>query len=122
MKKLLLTGGGTAGHVTPNIAMLPLLRKKGYDVAYIGSYNGIEKKLITEQNVPYYNFNKARLSVLDRSDLDYGDKEGHMGGELAEEYSEVLAEVLKGHFNGTLDETKYFYNTFDEMYKEMEEQ
>lgn len=31
-----------------------------------------------------------------------------MGGELAEEYSEVLAEVLKGHFNGTLDETKYF--------------
>lgn len=40
----------------------------------------------------------------------------------AEEYSEVLAEVLKGHFNGTLDETKYFYNTFDEMYKEMEEQ
>ena len=45
-----------------------------------------------------------------------------MGGGLAEEYSEVLAEVLKGHFNGTLDETKYFYNTFDEMYKEMEEQ
>ena len=54
MKHIVLTGGGTAGHVTPNIAMLPLLRKKGYDVAYIGSYNGIEKKLITEQNVPNY--------------------------------------------------------------------
>ena len=61
MKKLLLTGGGTAGHVTPNIAMLPLLRKKGYDVAYIGSYNGIEKKLITEQNVPYYGIATGKL-------------------------------------------------------------
>ena len=61
MKKLLLTGGGTAGHVTPNIAMLPLLRKKGYDIAYIGSYNGIEKKLITEQNVPYYGIATGKL-------------------------------------------------------------
>ena len=85
-------------------------------------WNDVFSQFFEEQNVPYYNFNKARLSVLDRSDPDYGDKEGHMGGELAEEYSEVLAEVLKGHFNGTLDETKYFYNTFDEMYKEMEEQ
>lgn len=88
----------------------------------MGTVNDVLSQFFEEQNVPYYNFNKARLSVLDRSDLDYGDKEGHMGGELAEEYSEVLAEVLKGHFNGTLDETKYFYNTFDEMYKEMEEQ
>lgn len=88
----------------------------------MGTVNDVLSQFFEEQNVPYYNFNKARLSVLDRSDLDYGDKEGHMGGELAEEYSEVLAEVLKGHFSGTLDETKYFYNTFDEMYKEMEEQ
>lgn len=61
MKKLLLTGGGTAGHVTPNIAMLPLLREKGYDISYIGSYNGIEKKLITEQNVPYYGISTGKL-------------------------------------------------------------
>ena len=61
MKKLLLTGGGTAGHVTPNIAMLPLLREQGYDISYIGSYNGIEKKLITEQNVPYYGISTGKL-------------------------------------------------------------
>ena len=61
MKKLLLTGGGTAGHVTPNIAMLPLLREEGYDISYIGSYNGIEKKLITEQNVPYYGISTGKL-------------------------------------------------------------
>lgn len=61
MKKLLLTGGGTAGHVTPNIAMLPQLLKEGYDISYIGSYNGIEKKLITEQGIPYYGIATGKL-------------------------------------------------------------
>lgn len=42
-KKIVLTGGGTAGHVTPNIALLPTLKKLGYEISYIGSYNGIEK-------------------------------------------------------------------------------
>jgi UDP-N-acetylglucosamine--N-acetylmuramyl-(pentapeptide) pyrophosphoryl-undecaprenol N-acetylglucosamine transferase len=45
MKKIVLTGGGTAGHVTPNIALLPSLKEAGYEVFYIGSYNGIEKSL-----------------------------------------------------------------------------
>lgn len=54
MKKIVLTGGGTAGHVTPNIALLPALTKAGFEAAYIGSYDGIEKKLIEEFNVPYY--------------------------------------------------------------------
>ena len=45
VKKIVLTGGGTAGHVTPNIALLPELKKQGYDVHYIGSYEGIEKIL-----------------------------------------------------------------------------
>ena len=68
---------------------------KRYEEAGMETVNDVLSQFFEEQNVPYYNFNKARLSVLDRSDLDYGDKEGHMGGELAEEYSEVLAEVLK---------------------------
>ena len=46
MKRILLTGGGTAGHVTPNIALLPGLRELGYEISYMGSYDGIEKKLI----------------------------------------------------------------------------
>ena len=45
MKKIVLTGGGTAGHVTPNLALIPSLRERGYDIQYIGSYQGIEKKL-----------------------------------------------------------------------------
>ena len=31
MKRIILTGGGTAGHVTPNIALMPALEKKGFD-------------------------------------------------------------------------------------------
>lgn len=53
-KKIVLTGGGTAGHVTPNIALLPELKKAGYEISYIGSYDGIEKKLITDYGIPYY--------------------------------------------------------------------
>lgn len=61
MKKIILTGGGTAGHVTPNIAMLPALKEEGYDISYIGSYNGIEKRLITEQGIPYYGIASGKL-------------------------------------------------------------
>ncbi len=54
MKKIVLTGGGTAGHVTPNIALLPSLRREGYEITYMGSYDGIEKKLIADFDIPYY--------------------------------------------------------------------
>ena len=61
MKRILLTGGGTAGHVTPNIALLPKLRELGYDISYMGSYDGIEKKLITEFHIPYYGISSGKL-------------------------------------------------------------
>ena len=53
-KKIVLTGGGTAGHITPNIALLPRLRQSGYEVSYIGSYDGMEKQLLADFEVPYY--------------------------------------------------------------------
>lgn len=61
MKRIVLTGGGTAGHVTPNIALLPALKKEGYDVHYIGSYDGIERKLIEEMDIPYYGISSGKL-------------------------------------------------------------
>ena len=61
MKRIVLTGGGTAGHVTPNIALLPKLRQLGYDVHYIGSYNGIEKTLIESCQIPYYGISSGKL-------------------------------------------------------------
>ena len=48
-KKIVMTGGGTAGHVTPNIALMPALQEAGYEITYIGSYNGMEKELIEAQ-------------------------------------------------------------------------
>ncbi len=53
-KRIVLTGGGTAGHVTPNIALLPRLRELDYEIFYMGSYDGIEKRLIEDFDLPYY--------------------------------------------------------------------
>lgn len=61
MKKIVLTGGGTAGHVTPNIALMPALKKAGYEISYIGSYDGIERRLIEELNIPYYGISSGKL-------------------------------------------------------------
>lgn len=61
MKRIVLTGGGTAGHVTPNMALIPRLQELGYEIHYIGSYNGIEKKLIEEMHIPYYGISSGKL-------------------------------------------------------------
>ncbi|HZJ56774.1 MAG TPA: undecaprenyldiphospho-muramoylpentapeptide beta-N-acetylglucosaminyltransferase [Clostridia bacterium] len=62
MKTIVLTGGGTAGHVTPNIALIPELLKQGYDIHYIGTENGIERGLITkEKGVTYHVINSGKL-------------------------------------------------------------
>lgn len=61
MKRIVLTGGGTAGHVTPNIALLPALRQAGYEIAYMGSYDGIEKKLISDFDIPYTGISTGKL-------------------------------------------------------------
>jgi hypothetical protein len=72
-----------------------------------------------ECGVEYYDFNNALMSFIPRSDCDYGDQEGHMGGELAEIYSEKLAEFLADAWDGDYDSKKYFYSTFEDMYKNM---
>ncbi len=61
MKRIILTGGGTAGHVTPNMALVPFLKDKGYDIHYIGSYEGIEKKLIEDIGIPYHGISTGKL-------------------------------------------------------------
>ncbi len=61
MKKIVLTGGGTAGHVTPNIALLPALREANYDIHYIGSFEGIESRLIPDFDVPYYGISTGKF-------------------------------------------------------------
>ncbi|MGI6168867.1 MAG: undecaprenyldiphospho-muramoylpentapeptide beta-N-acetylglucosaminyltransferase [Christensenellales bacterium] len=61
MKKIILTGGGTAGHVTPNLALLPALLQHGYEVHYIGSRDGIEKSLCQKEGVTYHAIQTGKL-------------------------------------------------------------
>ena len=61
MKKIVMTGGGTAGHVTPNIALMPALKTAGYDITYIGSRKGIEKELIEREGIPYHSISSGKL-------------------------------------------------------------
>lgn len=61
MKRIVLTGGGTAGHVTPNIALIPQLQKEGWDIHYIGSYTGIEKELIENMSISYHAISSGKF-------------------------------------------------------------
>jgi UDP-N-acetylglucosamine--N-acetylmuramyl-(pentapeptide) pyrophosphoryl-undecaprenol N-acetylglucosamine transferase len=61
MKKIVLTGGGTAGHVTPNTALMPALKEAGYEITYIGSKKGMEKGLIEATGTKYYGISSGKL-------------------------------------------------------------
>jgi UDP-N-acetylglucosamine--N-acetylmuramyl-(pentapeptide) pyrophosphoryl-undecaprenol N-acetylglucosamine transferase len=54
--KIVFTGGGSAGHVTPNIAIIQRLKKAypHWEINYIGSQKGLEKKLLSHLQIPYY--------------------------------------------------------------------
>lgn len=61
-KKIILTGGGSAGHVTVNLALIPKLQEQGYDIKYIGSEAGIERELLSDvKNVQYYPISTGKL-------------------------------------------------------------
>lgn len=58
-KTIVLTGGGSAGHVTPNLAIIEKLKPEGFELYYIGTENGIEKSIVT--NIPYYSIEAGKL-------------------------------------------------------------
>lgn len=59
--KIVLTGGGTAGHVTPNLALIDALQAKGWDIHYMGSYDGVERDLISAVHIPYHPVTSGKL-------------------------------------------------------------
>lgn len=62
MKKILFTGGGSGGHVTLNLALIPIFQREGWQVVYIGSKTGIEKELITKiSGVRYHAIETGKL-------------------------------------------------------------
>ncbi|MDP4115659.1 MAG: undecaprenyldiphospho-muramoylpentapeptide beta-N-acetylglucosaminyltransferase [Bacteroidota bacterium] len=59
--KIVLTGGGTAGHVMPNLALVDELSGIGYEIHYIGSRNGIERSIVTSHNIKYHSVRTGKL-------------------------------------------------------------
>lgn len=59
--KIIMTGGGTAGHVTPNLALIPKLKQKGFEIKYIGSIDGVEKEIITQNKIPFFGISCGKL-------------------------------------------------------------
>ena len=62
LKKIVLTGGGTAGHVTPNLALIPRLKADGWEIHYIGAANSAEETLISQvEGVQFYTVSVGKL-------------------------------------------------------------
>ena len=64
MKRIVLTGGGTAGHVTPNLALIPHLIADGWEIHYIGAANSAEESLISQ--IPEVTFHTVSVGKLRR--------------------------------------------------------
>lgn len=60
-RRIFFTGGGTAGHVTPNIALIEHLQKGDWDIAYVGSGAGIERSLVSQLEIPFYSISTGKL-------------------------------------------------------------
>jgi len=61
MRKVVLTGGGSAGHVVMHLALIPRLLERGWSVVYVGSHRGIEKRLISDAGIPYVGIPAGKL-------------------------------------------------------------
>lgn len=61
MVHICFTGGGSAGHVTPNIALIESAQQLGWQSSYIGSYDGVEKSLIGDLSIPYFAISTGKL-------------------------------------------------------------
>jgi UDP-N-acetylglucosamine--N-acetylmuramyl-(pentapeptide) pyrophosphoryl-undecaprenol N-acetylglucosamine transferase len=56
-----MTGGGSAGHVTPNLSLVPKLKELGYEIQYIGTSDGIERKIIEREKIRYHIISSGKL-------------------------------------------------------------
>lgn len=61
MKSIVFTGGGSAGHVTPNLALIARLKEQNWKVDYIGSSDGIEKSIIAEAGIRFHPISSGKL-------------------------------------------------------------
>lgn len=59
--RILFTGGGSAGHVTPNIALIGAATRRGWSTVYVGSQDGIERELIAHESITYHGIRSGKL-------------------------------------------------------------
>lgn len=59
--KIVLTGGGTGGHIYPNIALLPKLKEKFNNIYYIGETDGIEEKIVKNNDIEFFGISCTKL-------------------------------------------------------------
>lgn len=78
------------------------------------------RELAQKLNVEYYNFNYLTFEVFDRNESDFWDREGHMYGDTAKNFTKVYAEVIKKSLYGTLEKSDYFGEDLKEIYKDIE--
>ena len=62
--RIILTGGGTAGHVTPNLALIPKLEELGFEIHYIGRKSGIEKELVGKTDCPILWYQRRQAAPV----------------------------------------------------------
>lgn len=100
--------------ITSTITPATVLTKTAEDSAVF--FN----KLTQEHGVEYYDFNLLRQNVMSRTNLDFGDWDGHMCGELADRYSTIVASVIQDGNDGKMDRTKYFYDSYEDLYEDVD--
>lgn len=59
--QIVFTGGGTAGHVIPNLVLIEILEREGWEINYIGSKKGVEKEMLQSRNIPYHSIQSGKL-------------------------------------------------------------
>jgi cystathionine beta-lyase family protein involved in aluminum resistance len=95
MKRIMLTGGGTAGHVTPNLALIPQLLKDGWDVHYVGENNSVEERLTSSiEGVTYHG-----IEMLEGKTLDYDAIGAYLRSDAGERVKICFLQRSKGYMN-----------------------
>ena len=62
MAKIILTGGGTGGHIYPNLALIPTLKKEGFDIVYVGASNSLEERLAKEAGIEFHSLPTVKFA------------------------------------------------------------
>ena len=54
--KVVLSGGGTAGHINPALALAEVLQARGHEVYYAGTPKGVEARLVPQAGLEFVPF------------------------------------------------------------------